>query len=41
MEIPKEILEIQTDLEVSVDVMSVNKLPFLLSGSKRLNSTTI
>ena len=41
VEIPKDILSMDTGLEVSVDVMLVNKLEFLVSVSKQLKFTTI
>ena len=41
IEIPKEILSMDTGLEVSVDVMFVNNMAFLVSVSKQLNFTTI
>ena len=41
VEISKEILDMNTNLEVSVDVMFINKLTFLVSTSKRLNFTTV
>ena len=40
MEILEEILRMKTDLEVLVDVIFVNKLPFLVSTSKILKFTT-
>ena len=40
-EIPKQILSMNTGLEVSVDVMLINKLDFLVSVSKQLKFTTI
>ena len=41
MEIPNNILDMKINLEVSVDVMSVNKIPFPASISKRLGFTTV
>ena len=41
MGIPEEILAMNTDLEVSVDVMFVKKFPFLVSVMKRLKFMTI
>ena len=41
VEIPKQILSMNTGLEVSVDVMLINKLDFLVSVSKQLKFTTI
>ena len=41
LEIPREILSMNAGLEVSVDVMFVNKLAFLVSVRKRPKSTTI
>ena len=40
VEILEEILRMKTDLEVLVDVIFVNKLPFLVSTSKILKFTT-
>ena len=37
----REILESRKDLEVSMDIISVNKLPFLVSIIRGLNLTTI
>ena len=39
--IPKDILSMNMGLEVSVNVMFINKLDFLVSVSKRLKFTTI
>ena len=41
VEIPREILESCTELEVLTDIMFINKLPFLVSISRRLKITTI
>ena len=41
VEIPKDILSMNMGLEVSVNVMFINKLDFLVSVSKRLKFTTI
>ena len=41
VEIPREILESRKELEVSTDIMFINKLPFLVSISQRLKFTTI
>ena len=41
VEIPREILESHKELEVSTDVMFINKLPFLVSISRGLKFTTI
>ena len=41
VEIPSEILESCKELEVSTNIMSINKLPFLVSTSRRLKCTTI
>ena len=41
VKIPKEILSMDTGLEVSVNVMFISKLAFLVSVSKRLKVTTI
>ena len=41
VEIPMEILESYKELEVSTDIMFINKLPFLLSISQRLEFTMI
>ena len=41
VEIPGEILNLCKELEVSTDVMLINKLQFLVSISRRLKFTTI
>ena len=41
VDIPKEILESRKELEVSTDIIFINKLPFLVSISRRLKFTTI
>ena len=41
VEIPREILELRKDLEVSTYIMFINKLPFLVSISQGLKFTTI
>ena len=41
VDIPKDIMRMDTGLEVSVDIMFVNKLDFLISVSRRLKFTTI
>ena len=41
VEIPWKILESRKELEVSTDIMFVNKLPFLVTISKGLKFTTI
>ena len=41
VENPREIFESCKELEVSTDVMFINKLPFLVSMSRRLKFTTI
>ena len=41
MEIPKYILYMHTDLEVSVDIMFTNNLTLLVIMSKRLKFTTV
>ena len=41
VEIPKEILSMETCLEVSVNIMFINKLIFLVGVSKQLKFTTI
>ena len=41
VEITREILESRKELEVSTDIMFINKLPFLVSISQRLKFTTI
>ena len=41
IEIPREILESHKELEVSTDIMFINKIPFLVSISRRLKLTTI
>ena len=41
VEIPREILESRKELEVSTDIMFINKLPFLVRISRRLKFTTI
>ena len=41
VEIPREILESRKELEVSTDIMSINKIPFLVSIRRRLKFTTI
>ena len=41
VDIPWEILESRKELEVSTDIMFVNKLPFIVSISRGLNFTTI
>ena len=40
-EIPREILELRKELEVSTNIMFINKLTFLVSISRRLKFTTI
>ena len=41
VEIPRKILESRKELEVCKDIMFINKLPFLVSISRRLNFTAI
>ena len=41
VDIPREILKSRKELEVSTDIMFINKLPFLVSTSQRLKFTTI
>ena len=41
VQIPREILESRKELEVSTDIMLINKLPFLVSISRRLKFATI
>ena len=41
VEIPREILELRKELEVSTDIIFINKFPFLVSISRRLKITTI
>ena len=41
IETPREILESRKELEVSTDIIFINKLPFLVSISRGLNFTTI
>ena len=41
VEIPREILESRKDMEVSTDIMFINKIPFLVSISRGLKFTTI
>ena len=41
VEIPREIFESRKELEVSTDIMFINKLPFLVSIRRQLNFTTI
>ena len=41
VEIPREILKSRKELEVSTDIMFINKLLFLVSISRRLKFTTI
>ena len=41
IEIPREILESCNDLEVSTDIMFIDKLPFLVSISRGMKFTTI
>ena len=41
VEIPREILESRKELEVSTDIMFINKILFLASISRRLKFTTI
>ena len=41
VEIPREILESRKKLEVSTDIMFINKLPFLVIISRQLKFTTI
>ena len=41
VDIPRENLESRKELEVSTDVMFINKIPFLLNISRRLKFTTI
>ena len=41
VEIPREILESRKDLEVLTEIMFINKLPFLVSISRRLEFSTI
>ena len=41
VEIHREILESRKELEVSTYIMFMNKLPFLVSISRRLKFTTI
>ena len=40
-EIPREILDSRKELEVLMDIMSINKLPFLVSISRELKFNTI
>ena len=39
--IPREILKSRKELEVSMDIMFINKIPFLVRISRRLKFTTI
>ena len=41
VEIPRETLESCKELEVSMEVMFINKIPFLVNISRRLKFTTI
>ena len=41
VEIPREILESRKELEVLPDIISIHKLPLLVSISRRLKFTTI
>ena len=41
VEIPREIFKSRKELEVSTDIIFINKLPFLVSISRRLNFTVI
>ena len=41
MELPSSILEYYRDVELSVDVMHVNRLPFLVSISKKIHYSTV
>ena len=41
VEIPRKILDSRKELEVSTEIMLVNKLPFLMSISRGLKFTTI
>ena len=41
VDIPREILESRKELEVLTDIMFINKLPFLVSISRRLKFTTL
>ena len=41
VEIPREILESRNELEVSTDIMFINKLPFLVRIIQQLKFTTI
>ena len=41
VDIPREILDSCNELEVSTDIMFINKLPFLASIIRRLKFTTI
>ena len=41
IENPREIFESRKELELSTDVMFINKLPFMVSISRRLKFTTI
>ena len=41
VEIPREVLHSRKELEVSTDIMFINKLPFLVRISRRLKFTTI
>ena len=41
VDIPREIIESHKELEVSKEIMFINKLPFLVSISRGLKFTTI
>ena len=41
VDIPREILKSRKELEVSTDIMFINKLPFLVSISQRLKFAAI
>ena len=41
IEIPREKLELRRELEVSTDIVFINKLPFLVSISRQLKFTMI
>ena len=41
VDIPREILESRKELEVSMEIVFINKLPFLVSISRWLKFTTV
>ena len=41
VDIPREIIELRKELEVSTEIIFINKLPFLVSISRGLKFTTI